>query len=124
MGGSVARAVHALGVDRRARRDRSRQSHRPELSELAGAGSCHPGQYHPGLPGDQQELQPLVFGKRSVEPGVTFSVAAKDTKSRKTRKRELALANVETRRHGDTETHGRHMNASSQSPRSIAHGTP
>ena len=41
----------------------------PSFLELAGARARGAGQHHPGLPGDQQELQPLVFRQRSLERG-------------------------------------------------------
>ena len=61
VGGGVARAVRALGGHRRARPTGPRQGDRPELPELAGPDPRRAGQHHPGLPGDQQELQPLVL---------------------------------------------------------------
>ena len=36
------------------------------LQQLAGDGAGRPGQHRPGLPADQQELQPVLFGQRSV----------------------------------------------------------
>ena len=62
----AGRAPHWVATDERGEIC-PRQDHRPELPELAGARPRGAGQHHPGLPGDQQELQPLVFRKRPLE---------------------------------------------------------
>ena len=69
LGGSVAWTLHTLDCDRRARRYHARQDHRPESPELARAGTRGPGEHHPGLSGDQQELQPFILRKRPNNTG-------------------------------------------------------
>src|SRR5439155_87718 len=66
LGRRLARGVPPLGPDRRGRPSGAGQGHRPELQDLAGAGPGRPRQHPPRLPGDQQELQPVLLGQRPL----------------------------------------------------------
>jgi Ni,Fe-hydrogenase III large subunit len=62
---SVARSDHPLDRDRQPGR-LARVKVTDRLSQLAGARARGAGQHHSRLPRDQQELQSLVFGQRSI----------------------------------------------------------
>src|SRR6266536_2086473 len=82
MDGGMAWTMYSLGSHRRRGRDFPRQSDRSKFFELAGARSCGAGQHRAGFSGNQQELQPVIFGKRSLgNRGEMFSIIARSLRS-------------------------------------------
>src|SRR5262249_21878129 len=64
----LARPDLALDARRGTGDARSRESGRPIVPQLARPRIRGPGKHRSGLPADQQELQPLVLGQRSLAP--------------------------------------------------------